>query len=214
MSAVDTDAHHVWPAPNTHVDITVDWWPGPLGSRVEDTAESHLVLAGPTTPMNEPVTAKRGAEVLLRWMTPRGPAQLHASILGAEWGSPPLWTVAPAGEPEVDQRRSYARVDLAEPIVLAARGHEHPATLTDLSEGGMSCIVFTAARLQAGDTAGTVLLIDGEPLTLHAEVIRADADNDGRLTLAMQFRNVTNRDARRIRRHVFAQQVRRNKEGS
>ena len=203
MTPSATGTATAWPGPNTRVDLAVDWWPGPLTSRIEDLLGGSIVLAGPTTPGAAPIAARPGGGVRVTWQTPRGPAHRAVVIAGTEAGSRPSWTVAPSGTVEVEQRRDYARAPLTEPLLLSTDGRELAATMVDLSEGGMSCVVFTAGAPATGAAVRTVVDVGGVSLPVVASVVRTAAAGDGRALLAMRFDDLGPADADRIRREVF-----------
>ena len=192
-----------WPEPNTRVDLVVDWWPGPLASRVEDQLGRSIVVAGPTTPGAAPITARPGAGVRVTWLTPRGPASMAGVISAADSGARPSWTVAPSGTVRIEQRRDYARVPLVEPLLLTTDRGEVAATMVDLSEGGMSCVVFVADAPAPRDTVQAVLAVGDTTLSVVASVVRAAAVDEHRVVLATRGEGLTTPDADRIRREVF-----------
>jgi c-di-GMP-binding flagellar brake protein YcgR len=192
-----------WPELNAHVDLAVDWWPGPLASRIEDRRGDDLVVAGPTTPGVRPIPAPTGADVRISWLTERGPATVPGVVTDTRPGDHPTWTVRATGAVEVQQRRSYARVAIAEAIVLTSDVADHPATMVDLSEGGLSAVVFATTGLASGRVLHAVVDVGGDPLAVTAEVVRHRSIDRSRLFLALRFRGLDPRDADRIRRHVF-----------
>ena len=200
-----------WPEPNTHVDLLVDWWPGPLATRVEDHLGSSIVVAGPTTPGAQPIVARSGTDVRVSWLTERGPATMAGVLAASDTRGTGLssWRVDPAGAVQVQQRREYARVTLVEPILVQTEGAELAATMVDLSEGGMSCVVFTEGAPFAGAVLRSTLAIGDAPLPVTASVVRASNVDEDRVLLAVRFEELSPSDADLIRREVFAIERRR-----
>jgi c-di-GMP-binding flagellar brake protein YcgR len=115
----------------------------------------------------------------------------------------PLWRIR-SHPPEVRQRREYVRV----PVRLTVSSAFAQLTIVDLSEGGMSCETPPGLALRAGRELDLTLDLDGDRVEVVAEVVRARPTGSGMVEAALRFRDVSDADATRIRRYVFAAQVR------
>jgi c-di-GMP-binding flagellar brake protein YcgR len=101
------------------------------------------------------------------------------------------------------------RADVHLPLHVVPQLGEPPvsAWAVDLSEGGMR-IVASEDALDVGRRTLLEMDIDGETVFVQAEVLRFLTDREGATTIAMKFVDLHRRDADRIRRFVFASQLR------
>ena len=180
----------------------------PVPSRVEDDADGILVLAAPHRP-GEPAIVRLDEKVVVTWETRKGQARMPAVVEGLHEGDPPTCTVRQAGDIEVVQRRRYVRAESPRGITLGFDNDRSvPATLIELSEGGMSCDVFAGVRVPDGSWITTTLPLDDGPVDVAARMVRVVPVQQDRRRLSFLFVDLDDTGASRIRRHVFAVQVR------
>jgi hypothetical protein len=193
--------------------LTVGSRTGELSTCVLANDGTYLDIAGPRVD-GEPLAVNIGADVVLSWITPRGPAQLPAMVIGVEVTEDrPMWRLQRTGDPEIVQRRRFVRAGSNRSIDLQLSAERTaPATLVELSEGGMSCYVFVGVVVRVGTIVSSVLELDGAEVPVLARVVRDVAASHGRRRLSFAFVALDPHDADRIRGHVFTQQVRRRTE--
>lgn len=186
---------------------------GELTTSVIDNDGTYLDIAGPSVD-GEPLEVGIGTDVVLSWITPRGPAQLPAMVIGIEVTEDrPRWRLQRTDEPEIVQRRRFVRAGSNRSIELQLSAERTaPATLVELSEGGMSCYVFAGVVVRVGTIVSCALELEGVEVPVLARVVRDVAATHGRRRLSFAFVALDPRDADRIRGHVFTQQVRRRTE--
>jgi hypothetical protein len=193
-----------WPPVNARLDIRIRRRSTWLATRVENRDEGVVDVAVPTNAGVVEVDAAVDDPVELRWIIDgQGLAYADGVFVGAVEDRIPMWRIR-ARPPEVQQRREFVRV----PVRLTIpSGIEHLVTL-DLSEGGMSCEAPAALALREARLLDLDLDLDGDHVAVTAEVVRVWPHAPGVVVAALRFRDVTESEAQRIRRFVFAAQVR------
>ena len=205
-----TVASPPWPGLHTRVDVfgpACDTW---LPSLVEDRDGGLLQLAIPNAPGTiVPVVAEPGDLLMVHWATPRGAVQVNCRLRHVRRSGLPSWSVQALALPVVRERRAYVRIEVNLPLLLMPQLGEPPLEgwAVDLSEGGMR-VVTRDDELDIGRRLLLEMDIDGETVFVHAEVLRSAIDRDGMATIALKFVDMHRRDADRIRRFVFASQLR------
>jgi len=190
------------PPVNALVDLRVgesDTW---VASRVEDHDEDRLVVAAPDTP------ARTGEEVRLFWKGAGGPWELPAVVAAIATDRLPTWTLQVTGERRSSTRRAFFRVQLDAPVELRREDEAGPATLIDLSEGGLRCHVRADIHgLEVGVQVDVAVELVERTVVLAAEVVRRHAHDLG-TEVSLRFLDVPTPDGDVIRRHLFAVQRR------
>lgn len=197
-----------WPEVNAHVGVHVREDAPPLATRVEDLDGGRLVVAAPLSRLGVATAAVRGVTVELSWTTLHGTATRSAVIDEVRSGNLPLWVLRGAGGVRWAQRRSYVRVPVAAPLILTVDGRRVHATVVDLSEGGMRCTVRGRASMAIGDLVDTSLRVEEGEVPVMARAVRVIPAGSDLLEIGLQFVDITVANADRIRRTVFATQVR------
>src|SRR5688572_28813970 len=111
-----------------------------MPSIVEDVLDNDLVVAGPLNLVDGQMPAK-DERVLVLWEDANGPHQLPCDMGNVLPRELPQWQVRPAGNARTEQRRSHVRVHADSPATLIRDRQAYPATLVDLSEGGMRAVL-------------------------------------------------------------------------
>jgi len=199
-----------WPGLHARVDVFgrgYDTW---LPSLVEDRDGGLLQLAIPNAPGTVvPVVAEPGDLLTVHWVTPRGAVQVDCRLRHVRRTALPSWSVQALGLPVVRERRAFVRAEVNLPLHLMPQLGEPPLEgwAIDLSEGGVR-IVTRDDQLDIGRRLLLEMEIDGETVFVQGEVLRSATDRDGMTTIALKFIDLHRRDADRIRRFVFASQLR------
>ena len=199
-----------WPDLHARCEIFGPWYDTWLPSLVEDRDGGLLQLAIPNAPGTiVPVVAQPGDMLTVHWVTAKGAIEVDCRLRNVQRGTLSSWSVQALGLPVVRQRRAYVRAEVHMPLHLMPQLGEPPleAWAVDLSEGGMR-IVAAEDALDIGRRTLLEMDIEGETVFVQAEVLRFITDRDGVSTIALKFVDLHRRDADRIRRFVFASQLR------
>lgn len=198
-----------WPDVNTLAFIDVVDEPVMLQSRVESVQGTAVTLAAPTGAYGMPVLPIAGETVLIAWNTVRGYFERKGIVECSERTPQPRMTVRPLGDVRNLQRRAHVRVPQLSPVTIALGEHKIRASLLDVSESGVRCVIDRPSPIGM-DTEVTVTLdlLEEELVQLPATPARMYAIDDEHLEIGLTFTDIDDRTASRIRRHVFAQQVR------
>lgn len=180
-----------------------DWVP----SRIEDVIDGDLVLAAPCLPGGRSVVALPGDAVSLRWRADKGLGFLEGRLVSVFGGRLPIWRVAPLGEPIVEQRRQFVRVNVTLPVVAVVDGAHWLLSTIDLAEGGMRCLVETGPAWAVGAEVELHFDVEGVRFTADAKVVWASQAGYG-ATVAFAFTGLPRRRADQLRRFVFRHEAR------
>lgn len=88
-----------------------------------------------------------------------------------------------------NNKRSFHRMELNLPIVITKDGNVYNGTCLDLSSTGMR-IEITSSELHSNDKVHIQLDTNDErfpPLDAEAKLIRVSADEEGKITAAVEF---------------------------
>ena len=177
-------------------------------SRIEDDRNDVLVLAVPQRDGEAPIV-RDGETIVVTWETRKGQARMDAEVVASAEGNPPTCTVRQVAEVQLVQRRRFVRAASPRQIQLHLSPERSvPATMVELSEGGMSCEVFATVKLVEDAVVGVELNLDDAVVTVKAHVVRTTPAAADRSRVAFSFADVDERTAGILRRHVFAEQVR------
>ena len=198
-----------WPEVNALAFVDVVDEAVMLQSRVEAIEGTAVTLAAPMGAYGMPVLPTAGETVLIAWNTVRGYFERKGIVEYSERTPQPRMTVRPLGEVRKLQRRAHVRVPQLAPVTLALGGHKIRASLLDVSESGVRCVVDRPSPLgMDSDVTVTLELPDDTGVELAAIPARMYAIDDDQLEIGLTFTDIDEATASRIRRHVFAQQVR------
>ena len=198
-----------WPEVNSLAFIDVLDEPVMLQSRVERVEGTAVTLAAPTGAFGATVLPSAGETVHIAWNTVRGYFERKGIVEQSVRTPQPLMTVRPLGDVRKMQRRAHVRVPQLSPVALQLGARSLQASLLDMSESGLRCVVERPTPLGM-DTRVTVTLelLDGTTMELHCVPARMYALDDDHLEVGLGFVDIDDRTADRIRKNVFAQQVR------
>jgi len=158
--------------------------PAGLPSRVEDVAVPApgrpiaFRVVVPTYP-GDLVDADGAQPWLLTWVSERGRWELPVTRADAVDPGPRSWWLTPAGPIRRDQRRSFFRAHCAGTVAVDVLADPFPTLLgrtVDLSEGGLRCLLPTAA-IQAGTRVLVRLGLEGLTGTYAGVVQRSNRPN-------------------------------------
>jgi hypothetical protein len=181
-------------------------------SRVEEIADPLLVLRAAKDQFGRVIMPAVGERLVLSWGTRSGTATLPAKVVDTSVQPSPRWRVQVEDKPVNLERRAFVRLNAQLPLALRAKDRLITATLRDISEGGLRCRFAGAAGVEAGDEVEVAVELHGWTLTTAAAVLRVLAVNDGhrddRHELALLLLDLSEAQAARIRRYIFAEQAR------
>ena len=198
-----------WPEVNALAFVDVVDEAVMLQSRVEAVEGTAVTLAAPMGAYGMPVLPTAGETVLIAWNTVRGYFERKGIVEYSERTPQPRMTVRPLGEVRKLQRRAHVRVPQLSPVTLELGGHKIRASLLDVSESGVRCVVDRPTPIgMDSEVAVTLELPDDSVVQLATVPARMYAIDDDHLEVGLTFTDIDDATASRIRRHVFAQQVR------
>lgn len=198
-----------WPTINTILELLTPHHPDWLASRLEDINDSILTVSAPSTLSIPVLYSNVGEPVTIQWIHQRGLCDVMGTVLATEREPLPLWIIKANGKPTLHQRRSFARLSVTFPVVLASKnGPANMVTTLDISEGGMSCVLGDSESIQPGDRVQAVVSVDNESFRTIAVVIRTAVDSNGQSIACFRFDDLNPRDADRVRRFIFNEQLR------
>lgn len=198
-----------WPDINALAFVELVDDPTMLQSRVESVEGTAITLAAPVGAYGIPVVPSAGETVLIAWNTVRGHFERNGVVEHSVRIPHARLTVRPLGSARKTQRRAHVRVPQLSVVELVVGPVRLRATLLDVSESGLRCVVDRPSPLGMDTAAGVTLeLLDGSVLDLVCCPARMYAIDDEHLEVGLTFVDVDQRTANTIRRHVFAQQVR------
>lgn len=198
-----------WPELNSLAFIDIIDEPVMLESRVEAVGGDAITLAAPTGAFGVPVLPAPGETVLVAWNTLRGYFERKGVVEHSLRTPQPQMTVRPLGEVRRLQRRAHVRVPQLTIVDLAVPGGRLRASLLDVSESGIRCVVNRPTPLGMDTVVAVTLeLLDGVTVDVECVAARMYAIDDDHVEVGLSFINLDERTANRIRKHVFAQQVR------
>jgi hypothetical protein len=193
------------PPVNTSVTVDVAGWRRPRRTRVEDLTE-EIVVAAPVDEGDDHEPSL-GTELTVAWDGARGPMAVPVTLLAKELRRIHLWRLRPAGPVVITQRRHHVRVSALADMTLQLHASSMPGQLLDVSEGGFRAVCADSEHVRIGAHPHALFEVDGEDFSLPSEVVRLEP-SDGRLFLGCRFLGLHAAEADRIRKVVFAVQVR------
>lgn len=205
MTATPVD----WPAINALLELLSPHYGEWLSSRLEDVQDANLVVSAPSTPTIPILFSDVGEPVVIQWTTHRGICDVTGTVVAVERKPLPLWFVRADKKPTLHQRRQFARLAVTLPIVLVdAEGRQMRVVTVDFSEGGMSCALPAGESVHPGDRLEAFILVD-LLFSTTAVVVRNQTSANGVTTASFRFEGLDRRDADRVRRFIFSEQLRR-----
>lgn len=198
-----------WPDVNSLAFVDIVDEPVLLESRVEAIEGTALTLAAPTGAYGVTILPSAGETVLVAWNTVRGYFERKGVVETSLRTPQPRMTIRPAGEVRRLQRRAHVRVPQLSPVHLEVGPTRIRASLLDVSESGLRCVVQRPTPLGMDTRVEVTLeLMDGTTVDVTCVPARMYAVDDEHLEVGLSFVDSDDRTANRVRKHVFAQQVR------
>ena len=198
-----------WPDVNALAFVDILDEPVMLESRVESHEGAAITLSAPTGAYGVPVLPSPGETVLVAWNTMRGYFERKGIVETSMRTPQPKMTIRPAGDVRRLQRRAHVRVPQLTPLDLRVGPVHIRASLLDMSESGLRCVVQRPTPLGM-DTRVEVSLemLDGSNVDVICVPARMYALDDEHLEVGLSFLDIDERTSSQVRRNVFAQQVR------
>jgi hypothetical protein len=198
-----------WPDVNALAFVDILDEPVMLESRVESHVGTGITLAAPTGAYGVPVLPSPGETVLIAWNTMRGYFERKGIVESSMRTPQPKMTIRPAGDVRRLQRRAHVRVPQLTPLTLSVGPVHIRASLLDMSESGVRCVVQRPTPLGMDTRVDVSLeLLDGGTVDVVCVPARMYALDDEHLEVGLSFVDIDERISNRVRRHVFTQQVR------
>ena len=201
------DEAEIRPELRQRVHLRLVRWGVSMPSVVEDVLDSDLVVAGPLN-LVEGQMPEKEERLLLLWEDANGPHQLPCDMGNVLTRELPQWQVKPAGPARTEQRRTAVRVHADTAVTIIRDRQAYPATLVDLSEGGMRATLDDAETVVGvGDLVSVILKFDKVEHDMRARVVRVQVEPGQPRTIAASFLDLAQHQADELRRHVFAEQT-------
>lgn len=144
-----------------------------------------------------------GDPVELYWVGGQEERTLRGTVTSAEGGTAALWHIAVSGQAERSQRRKAVRARVALEVLIPWAGGQMTGHTVDLSEGGMRALMDGWGLPPAPGPASQVsLTLDDALVHLQGTVVWTSI-RGAQWLLAMQFHDVPENAADRLRRRVF-----------
>lgn len=198
-----------WPDVNSLAFVGLVNEPVMLESRVQAVDGESVTLAAPIGGRGAPSLPSTGDAVLIAWYTVRGYYERKAVVESTRPAPQAEITLRAAGESRQLQRRAHVRVPQLSPVELVLNAVRIPASLLDISESGLRCVVQRPTLLGMDTVVSVTLeLLDDASVDVTCRPARVYAADDDHLEIGLAFVGVDEVTTNRIRRHVFSQQVR------
>jgi hypothetical protein len=197
----------VRPDVNALVDLAVEG--AEYLSRVEGVVGDSIAVAAPLNGTLEP--PEPGEPIAVRWSAgTRGRWVVPTSLLSIrrpKGKGLAFWNLRLEREPELHQRRQFARGGGGAPVLLEnSWSGALSGDLSDISEGGLRCR-FPYANLRPGETVTVNVPLGGDRLRVNGWVLRVTEDNASRSTDVVVTFDLPEHDAGMVRRYVIQQQI-------
>lgn len=196
-----------WPAMFTPVDVVVGAWPSSVPSHIVWQNQHELAVKLPDALPAEilGVGVGVGEEVAVSWVDGDGAAEVDAVVVETLVDES-TWRLRVTMLPVIVQRRDYVRLA----VEMVVRVGALTGRTLDISEGGARCALPTSASILTGAELPIVLELDDAELRTEGIVVRTGpAPADGEAKISIHFSDLASKDADRVRRFIFAEQMRR-----
>lgn len=183
-------------------------------SRVEGADAGALTLARPFgLPLETGL--EDGREFDVEWTTASGVHALPVRVTErAVDGKIRIWHAQPTGPARLANRRAHVRVSVALPVTVEVDGQEIDASLADVSEAAVRCVVRDPLPAPQTDARGNkvepqvrvMFGLSGQDFVLRGTILRSSPAAAG--TELIVVLPDDERTATSVRRAVFAEQIR------
>ncbi len=203
----DVDLRTEGPLVRDLVDVVLDASTEPVVTAVLRVAQDSLALEAPVDRGGRLVLPEPREGGLLVWRGARDLLQAPVVVVHTTRPPGPQWLLRLSGGASTCQRRSFVRADVQLPVLLHVGRVDHDIMALDISEGGLRCSTREALGLPSGTVVEvSVVLDDTLQLRLPAEVVRARRTfPEAPLDLGLRFRDLSIKDADRLRRWIFGE---------
>ncbi|BCJ46149.1 hypothetical protein GCM10010168_50980 [Actinoplanes ianthinogenes] len=179
-----------------------------IRSRLESVDDGTFSVAAPLE-TSGPDGFLPGYEFEVFWVPPRTRIKMPVLLKGVSDSSPFRWTLFPTAEPEISNRREFARGGAGAPIRLF--GEWGPSWLQgqmlDISEGGLRFWVNDATMLKEGDYMRALVWLGNGEAEIKGKVyaVRPAGDEPG-YHVVLIFKTIDPL-AQMIRQYVIAWEI-------
>jgi hypothetical protein len=172
---------------------------GQIPARVVESGENSLLVA--ITVPTRPLSAEQLEDLVLEFHSARGRIRLHGLFAVDDPSDPDLLRMKEPRSVEVQQQRSYVRIQAARPVVVYGTGStaQYESFTVDVSGGGL--LLAGPDTLEIGEEVMfRVSIKQGQiPISGTGRVVRVD--DHGRRAVA--FEKISDLDRRRLVRLIF-----------
>lgn len=193
------------PSPGEQVRVSLPGHHTGLRASVHEAAADGLVIGAPVeSPDAAPLRV--GGELSLSWTSDRGLHHLEAQLQG-RLEEPPRWRLAVLAPPQRQERRAGYRVPVMGGAEVCLDGVWHHASLVDLSEGGLRCLLASDAAVRERWPCRIRLDVVRDGLELSGVVVRVREGVDAKADLGVQFVDVPTAAGDELRRYLHEAQL-------
>ena len=159
-----------------------------------------VVRPDPTRPQDE---IQAGDRVELYWVGGHEERTLGGEISSIDADPEPRWHIAVSGMAERSQRRKAVRAQVGVDVLIPWAGGQMTGVTVDLSEGGMRALMDGwGLPPEPGTRSQVSLTVDDALVHLQGSIVWTSI-RGAQWLLAMQFLDVPEEAADRLRRRVF-----------
>jgi hypothetical protein len=196
---IDENLHR--PEESGSADVTLLARGVTVTASVEESSTGLVVVRpDPSRPEDE---IQPGDRVELYWVGGNEERTLGGEVSSIETGPEPRWHIAVSGMAERSQRRKAVRARVGVDVLIPWAGGQMTGVTVDLSEGGMRALMDGWGLPPEPGTGSQVsLAVDDALLHLHGTIVWTTI-RGAQWLLAMQFLDVPEEAADRLRRRVF-----------
>lgn len=174
-----------------------------VSARVEAAGDATVVVRPSAGAFVEQAVVRVGEPVHVFWRDGEDCFVLPAEVGAVERGATPRWHLLVTGPAAPSQRRDAVRARTGLALAVTLAGSELAGELLDLSEAGARVgLDGLGEPPEAGTSLQVTVPLDGGPVTVRAEVVRART-RGARWLLSLRFVGLAEREQDRLRRHVF-----------
>ena len=200
--------------PDVNQPVLLRGHEGEYASRVEGIDNGALTLARPFgLPLD--TTLDDGRPFDVEWTSAAGQHALPVRVTERSIdGKIRVWHAVPTGPARLANRRAHVRVAVAVPVAIEIDGERVTASLLDVSEAAVRCLIREPLPPQAPDSEAAdggrpvrvMFTLGGQEFALKGTVFRSTPAQGGAEVIIILPDD--ERTATAVRRAVFAEQIR------
>jgi hypothetical protein len=196
---IDENLHR--PEESGSADVTLLARGVTVTASVEESSTGLVIVRpDPSRPQDEIQTGDR---VELYWVGGNEERTLGGEVSSIEVGPEPRWHISVSGMAERSQRRKAVRARVGVDVLIPWAGGQMTGVTVDLSEGGMRALMDGwGLPPEPGTKSQVTLTVDDALVHLHGSIVWTSI-RGAQWLLAMQFLDVPEEAADRLRRRVF-----------